>query len=153
MKLYEIDDGILSCIDAETGEILDVEKLESLQIEREKKLENIALWIKNEKAEVNAIKAEESILKERREKIERRIESKKNYLLNALNGKKLETAKAVVSFRKSQRVEVSDIYALQSKFLTFGKPSADKTEIKKAIIAGEEVHGATLVEYTNISIK
>ena len=46
MRLYEIDEAILSCIDTDTGEILDADKLNALQIEREEKLENVALWIK-----------------------------------------------------------------------------------------------------------
>ena len=33
--LYEINQDILDCVDLETGEILDVEKLDALQLERE----------------------------------------------------------------------------------------------------------------------
>ena len=51
MKLYEIDEQILNCIDQETGEILDTEKLEQLQIDRNDKIENLILWIKDLKAE------------------------------------------------------------------------------------------------------
>ena len=35
--LYEIDNEILECVDEETGEILDEEKLNALEMEREKK--------------------------------------------------------------------------------------------------------------------
>ena len=42
-SLYEIDQEILDCVDAESGEILDVEKLDALQMERERKLEGVAL--------------------------------------------------------------------------------------------------------------
>ena len=52
MTLYEIDDAILNCIDEETGEIIDAEQLDKLYMEKEEKLENIALWIKDLKAEV-----------------------------------------------------------------------------------------------------
>ena len=34
--LYEIDAAILEAVDQETGEILDVEKLDALQMERER---------------------------------------------------------------------------------------------------------------------
>ena len=37
MKLYEIDEAIMACVDAETGEIVDAEKLEALLIEKEEK--------------------------------------------------------------------------------------------------------------------
>ena len=38
MNLYEINREILACIDYETGEILDEGRLNSLEIEREKKI-------------------------------------------------------------------------------------------------------------------
>ena len=45
--LYEIDAEILASVDQETGEILDIEKLDALQMERERKLEGVALWVKD----------------------------------------------------------------------------------------------------------
>ena len=33
--LYEIDQAILDCVDLETGEILDSDRLDALQMERE----------------------------------------------------------------------------------------------------------------------
>ena len=56
--LYEIDQEILDCVDLETGEILDTEKLDALQMEREAKLEGVALWVKDLKAEAAAVKEE-----------------------------------------------------------------------------------------------
>ena len=44
--LYEIQEDILSCIDLKTGEIIDVERLHGLQMERRQKIRNIACWIK-----------------------------------------------------------------------------------------------------------
>lgn len=58
MNLYEIDREILACIDYETGEILDSQRLEMLEMEKEKKIENIGLWIKNLEAEAEALKKE-----------------------------------------------------------------------------------------------
>jgi V/A-type H+-transporting ATPase subunit E len=55
MNLFEIDDAILACVDLETGDIIDVEKLEALELERDTKISNIACWIKNLKAEAEAI--------------------------------------------------------------------------------------------------
>lgn len=37
MTLYEIDSAIMDCVDEETGEIIDLEKLEALNIERDKR--------------------------------------------------------------------------------------------------------------------
>ena len=64
MNLYQIDNEILSCVDAETGEILDVEKLEQLQMERDAKLEGVACWYKDLVADAAKIRDEEKNLAE-----------------------------------------------------------------------------------------
>ena len=61
MKLYEIENAILECIDTETGEVIDIERLNELQMERETKIENVACWIKDLKAEAEAIKAGQTV--------------------------------------------------------------------------------------------
>lgn len=63
MNLYEIDSAILDCVDAETGEIFDMDKFEELSLTRDAKVENICLWIKNLKAEAEALKAEKRCLR------------------------------------------------------------------------------------------
>ena len=47
MTLYEIDDAILSCIDMETGEIIDEEKLTALTMERDAKISGVENYSKN----------------------------------------------------------------------------------------------------------
>ena len=84
--LYEIDNEILACVDADTGEILDTEKLDALQMEREKKLEGVALWIKDLKAEADAVKAEADKLNARKKSLDNKIESIKTWLTVALDG-------------------------------------------------------------------
>ena len=153
MKLYEIDDAILECIDLETGEIIDAEQLDKLQMEREKKLENVACWIKDLKAEAEALKNEKQALAERQKVAENKAESLKKWLAYALNGQAFKTIRASVSFRKSQKVEIADIYKLDENYLRYKEPEADKTAIKEALKAGKEVAGATLVENTSVIIK
>ena len=154
MKLYEINEAIMSCLDAETGEIVDCEALESLMMQREEKLENVALWIKNLTADAAAYKAEKESFAEREKAATKRAESLKHYLVYALNGQKFTTAKCVVSFRKSEKVEIIDETILPKDYVTETitiKP--DKTAIKNAIKSGQEIKGAQIVENLNISIK
>ena len=66
MNLYQIDAEILKVIDFETGEVLDEDKLEELQMSKNEKIENILLYIKNLNADAEIIKAEEKALAERR---------------------------------------------------------------------------------------
>ena len=153
MKLYEIDEAIMNCIDAETGEIIDTEQLDKLQMERDSKIENVACWIKELKAEAEALKAEKMAFAERQKVTENKMESLKKYLAYALNGQAFKTTRASVSFRKSQKVEIADIYKLDENYLRYKEPEADKTAIKEALKAGKEVAGATLVENTSVIIK
>lgn len=153
MKLYEIDQAILDCIDLETGEIIDTEQLDKLTMEREAKLENVACWIKELKAEAEALKAEKMAFAKRQQVAENKMESLKKYLAYALDGQAFKTTRASVTFRKSQSVEIADIYKLDENYLRYKEPEADKTAIKEAIKQGKTVAGATLVENTSVIIK
>ena len=59
MTLFEINEQIQKAIelgfDPETGEILDASALEQLQIDRDEKIENICLYIKDLTAEAKAL--------------------------------------------------------------------------------------------------
>lgn len=153
MRLYEIDEAILGCIDQETGEIIDPEQLDALQIEREEKLEGVALWIKDLTAEAAALKAEKQAFAERQKAAETKAESLKKWLSKALEGEKFKTTRVAVSFRKTKSVAISDIWELDESFVKYGEPTADKAAIKKAIEAGQEVNGAFLVEGTSMTVK
>ena len=152
MKLYEINEAILNCVDPETGEA-DVEKLDELIMMRDEKLENLALWVKDLKAEAEAIKAEEKALAKRRKKKERRAESIKAYLKKELDGKRFETSRAVCSFKKSQKVEITDLDKIPDDYLRYSTPTADKTAIKAAIKDGISIEGAELVDSVSMTIK
>lgn len=153
MNLYEIDNEILGCVDAETGEIFDEEKFESLAMERDKKLENIALWIKNLTAEAAALKAEKQAFADRQKAAENKIESLKSYMSAYLAGAKFETAKVKVSFRKSEYLDIAEGAAIPEQFLKYKEPDIDKTELKRAIKSGTEIPGVTIEERKNIQIK
>ena len=153
MEIYKINQAILDCIDAETGEIIDAEQLDELQMERDEKIENVACWIKDLKAEAEALKAEQMAFAERQRVAENKMESLKKWLAYALNGEKFKTVRASVSFRTTDKVEIDDIYNLDENYLRYKEPEADKEAIKKAIKAGQTVAGATLVKSTSVIIK
>lgn len=153
-SLYEIDQRILSLVDEETGEITNFEQLDKLQIEREAKIENIALWIKNLKSDEESYKTEKQAFEDRQRQAKQRRESLERYLSDVLNGEKFQTAKVECSFRKSPpSVEIYDILALPKEFLRYKDPEADKTAIKEAIKEGKEIAGARLVINLNLQIK
>lgn len=153
-SLYSINQEILNCVDLETGEILDEQAFEALQMERNEKLENIALWVKNLTSEAEALKAEEKAFAERRKSAEKKAESLKRYLSQQLNGQKFTTTRTSVSFRKSSSVEVLDLDKLPAEYRKEVHAFvADKTEISKALKAGQEVEGAVLIQSLNLQIK
>ena len=159
MTIYEIDNEIMNCIDMETGEVIDTEKLNDLQMERDAKIENVALWIKELKAEAEAIKNEKQALAERQRVAENKAESLKNWLAYALNGEKFKTSKCSVSYRNSESVEVTEegLEALMrdhEDLLTYKVPEPNKKAIKDAIKNdGLTVTGVQLVQKTSTIIK
>ena len=159
MKLYEINNAILECIDFDTGEIIDIDKLNELQLEREAKIENVALWIKDLKAEAEAIKVEKLALADRQRVAENKAESLKKWLAYALHGEKFKTAKCAVSFRNTECVEVTDegleeLMANYDELLTYKDPEPNKKAIKDAIKNdGLNVQGVQLVQNVSTIIK
>ena len=160
--LYEIDQGILECVDMDTGEIIDPEKLTALQIERERKLEGVALWVKDLNYEAQMVKEEADKLNARKKALDNKITSLKAWLLWALDGEKLKTARCNVYQTHSQRVAVADedelIKFLQTlndpeKFLRFRDPELKKDEIKKALKDGTIIPGAELETTESVVIK
>lgn len=153
-SLYEIDQQIMSCVDMDTGEIIDMDKLSELQIERETKLESVALWIKNLKAEEAALKAEKDAFAEREKQTKAKREKLSEWLTGALNGEKMSTTKVSISFRKSESVKISDIDAIPMSYIVETiTESPDKVAIKAALKNGLDVPGCELELKNNISIK
>ena len=153
MNLFEIDNAILSCVDMETGEIIDTEKLDQLQMERDTKIENIACWIKNLTSDAEELKKQKQAFADRQKKAEDKAESLKKYLSSYLAGQKFSTSKVVVSFRKTSSVNVTDINQIPEEFLKYEAPTVDKLAIKSAIKDGAKIAGAEIVEGQSISIK
>lgn len=153
MTIYEIDSQILDCIDEETGEILDVERLEQLIQDKQAKIESVACWYKNVVAESEAIKAEISTLRDRKAHDDKLAENLKKYLFNTLGGEKFKTSKVSISYRKSSTVEVDDVYKVPDEYLTYKEPEPDKMALKAAMKAGKKFDSVRLVDKTNILIK
>lgn len=164
MSLYEINKHLEQVLsegiswDEETGEVLfDEESIEQLELDRKEKIEGTALFLKNLTAEAAALEAEENTLRARREQKNKTIERLKSYLsynLTSAEQTKFETGRVLLSFRKSEAVEVRDMELLPKEFIrTKTTEEANKTAIKAAIKSGESVAGAELVTKMNLQIK
>ena len=153
MNLYEIDSAIMNCVDAETGEIIDTEALEDLEIARDQKIENIACWIKNLLSDAKALKEEKDNLTARQKAAENKAASLKAYLSSYLNGEKFKTAKVAISYRKSDSVNIAEGAVIPEEYLKYSEPTPDKIGLKAALKAGEKIQGISLVTSNNIQIK
>lgn len=161
--LYEIDQDILDCVDMETGEILDAEKLDALQMEREKKLEGVSLWVKDLTAEANAVKEEADKLTARKRALDNKIQALKSWLLIALNGEKLKTPRCNVYQTHNTKLNVIDEQSVVNwiqthckepeQFLKFTLPEIRKDAVKAEIKGGTVIPGACLEMTESVVIK
>lgn len=153
-NLYEIDQAIMSCVDMETGELIDPERLEALQMERDQKIEGVALWVKNLQSDALAFKAEKDAFAKREADASKKAEQLKEWLAEALGGQKFSTGKCAVSFRKSSRVEVLDIESVPKELLNVSTTATpNKDAIRALLNAGKEVSGCCLMKTLNTQIK
>lgn len=153
-SLYQINDQvdsimakIQSAFDESTGEIVDEElytesqkELDNLEIAQNEKIENIACYIKNLHSDVFALENEIKTLSQRKKIKENQLKRIKEYLANFLKLKgikKIETPKAVLSFRKSEQLEITDeeeaIEWCRHRGFLKNKPEIDKAKVKKYI--------------------
>lgn len=156
-NLYEINSAILNFdyeVDEETGEILNIEELEKLEMERDTMIENLACWSKNIRSDGKAILEEGKNQINRGNKLLKKADSINAYLANILNGKAFSTTRCDISFRSSEAVDVINDAMIPDRYCrykTLREP--DKTLIKKALKSGEIIEGAVLKSKKNISVK
>jgi len=153
-SLYEIEQGILECVDLTTGELIDPERLEALVMAKEQKIEGVALWIKNLQSDAQAYKAEKEAFEKREKAALAKVDSLKKWLAQVLDGEKFSTARCAVSFRKSTKLEVLEPENLPKALMVetiTTKPDANA--IKALLKSGMDVPGCRLVENLNTQIR
>lgn len=168
MKLYEItsemrvlDELFLSCIDEETGEVKDdgvIDILEQeLKLQLQTKGAGIIKSFKNSEAMLNGVDEEIKRLQALKKSISNQMNSRKEYIvrnMEMMGITKIETELGNLSLRKSKSVNIYDESLIDKKFIEVEtKEKILKTEIKKAIEAGENVQGTNIVEKNSLNIR
>ena len=154
MNLYEINSQILDCIDQETGEVMDIDRLEELNMAKAEKVDNVACWIKNLEADAAAFEAQEKAFADRKAAAKRKIDSLKHYLTDALGGQNFSSERCAVNFRRSRAVNVMDETAIPAEYMTEKVTrTPNKTAIAALLKSGAEVPGCELVERMNPTVK
>ena len=153
-KLFPVNDD--EVVDTETGEVLGIEYLENLQMERDQILTYLLQEVKNLESDVEAFKKQKDYFAGKQSTTEKRKEALKNYIASCLNGDAFEAADKSVkaTFRKSESVNIISLEELRDEYkneeITI---KADKKAIKEAIKSGLTVAGAELVVNQNLQIK
>ena len=162
MTFREIDERLLALVDQETGEILNLEAFDALQMERNAKAENMALWVLDLKDEAAAIDAEMKRLRERKSAAERKIDSLKKYLQIVTDGQKMKTPLVSVSYRNTTAIQIDDAAAVikwaqdtdrDGEVLKYVDPEISKTAVKALLADGVEVPGVSMVSNVSTVIK
>lgn len=161
MKLYEIDGQLERLlpydgerfVDPETGEILTMDAVEELEMDRDKKIDGCCAHYKNLKSDYEQLDEVIKRLTAKRNRVKRSMEWMKEYLNMSLKGEKFKNAYHSVYYQKrtslevdeSKLIDMSDAY----KTITY-KP--DTTAIKQALDEGIEIDGCNLVTKSSIVI-
>lgn len=163
MNLFEIDEVITNCvklddredyIDVSTGEIIDVQALDALKMEKETKLRNIGCWVLNLDAEEKALAEQIERFTARKKAIHNKKESLKSYVGAFLNGSTWKCTECEFKWRTSESVQFSgNIKNVPVEYLRMKEPELDKAKIKKALKDGVVIAGCKLEKKSNLSVK
>lgn len=164
LSLYEIDQQYQEAIDRalalaeETDGIVEEalsDDIDSLYEQREAKIINTAHYIKNCRAEAEAIKLEERRLADRRKRLENSGEWGERYLASILDpGEKYAAPTAAISWRASASTVIDNADAIPSQYVeVVTERKIDKNGIKAAIKSGVEITGAHVETKQTIQIK
>lgn len=148
-RLFKVSDN--ESVDTETGEVFDKAYLDNLPMEQEEKSRNVGLVIKNMSNDVEQIDREIKRLTAMKKSTQSKIESLKSYILAF--GCPVKDVAVTIRFSKGREsVEVEKGADLPAPFKKYTWVP-DKTEIAKALKAGQEIAGCRLVRKPSVSVK
>ena len=159
MRLYEISKEFEALYemanDAEGDELIEL--YDELRESLSDKLENSGKVLKQLQADADALKAEESRLKQRRQVVENNIDKLKELMVSAMNSSgeaKIKTQLFSFSIRASESVKITDESLLTDGYIrvkTVREP--DKKAIKETLDKGIDVEGAEIVINESLQIR
>lgn len=177
-KLFEIANEFSELFDRfdEFDELEDPREKEELMLawydtltgiegEFEVKAESVAQYIKQLRAEIAAIKEEESRLAARRKAKEYNADGLLTYLkacMEQMHREKIDTPRCRISLRNNaESVQINNPIAFtamlhqsgRDDLLRFHTPDINKTELKRLMQQGEAFEGAQLVRTRSVIIK
>lgn len=162
MKLYEFDEAfekaLAESIDQDTGEIKDFSLLEELNIAKEEKVKNLALWHVELEAEEEQIAKQLKKFLAMKKSIRRQIEWLEDYIAKYTDKKEYKFTEVKISYSRSEETVIVDKEAFErawkkNKSLGTMEIKPDKKAIKEYIASGHKLKCVEIVEKKNIQIK
>jgi len=164
MTLREIDASIMELFDEETGNLLEgaEDAYSQLQVERNEKIRNTALYYKNVQAELDVIAWEQKRLQARKKGLENKSRGLYYLLGQALQGQNFHDPLVDVRYKKNPpRVEVHDEAAViewcresgNLDCIKFSQPEISKGDIKRLLRSGVDVPGVELVSEIRMGVE
>nr|DAX75128.1 MAG TPA: resistance protein [Caudoviricetes sp.] len=155
MNLYDITEAYLALDSLEPS--ADIQYyLNGINDELESKLESITYVIKNYKGDIEALRAEEKRLAEKRRTLERKNKYLEDYMFENMKSINKNKVKAGVFDLKIQKnpesIKIINPELITEDYLRI-KTDIDKSKIKKALKEGLEVEGAELIQTEGLRIK
>lgn len=158
MTLYEMTQAGLQLYALLSADEIDeqtvADTLEAMGVGE--KLEDYCKVIRQFQADAAAYKAEADRLLEKRKRAESAVArlkaAVKNYM-TAVGKDKVQAGVFDVKVSHSRAVNITDEGIIPSQYRTPQPDKIDKAELRKALMAGEEIAGAELTVNENISIK
>ena len=139
--------------------------LDNMEQDVQKKAVNVAAFIANASAEIEAMKQRERALSARRKSKENTVQSLKRYLMNCMEAaslKKIDSPELCISVRNNaESVSIPDEKAFinwaqehdRDDLLKFAEPTINKTAVKNCLKDGAKLPFAGLLRTQSVIIK
>lgn len=156
--LYELTGQAAQLMELlEAGEIDEQtvqDTLDSMMVPE--KLEDYGMVIRQLTADVEGYKREKYFFAEKQKRADNAIKRMKKTLaayLAATQQDKVQAGRFVLTSTSSKSVDVFNLAAVPAEYMQPQPPKVDKASIRKALLAGETVAGAALIETPSCVIK
>ena len=162
MKLYEIGSelrAIIDAVDPDTGELTEEQaaQLDALEGAFEQKCESVAFVVRELTAEADAIKAEADRLAKSARARRNSAKRLKDYLLSEMQRQNVPKVKGEILTIRRQlspaRVKIEDERLLLAEYWIQPPPIISTADIKRALMAGTKISGASLERSEHIRIR
>lgn len=158
-KLYELEDTYLkiqSMIDNDDELLQDT--LDSMDFTNDfnNKIVGYGKVVMNINSDIIALKDEEKRLRDRRKRLENKVDYLQGRMLDAMtltNVKNVNDPLLTIKTRKNKRVSIVNEEKISDKYLIPQAPKISKSDIRNDLKNGLAVEGAELTDYVTLNIK